>query len=186
MVDSISCVIPEITIHNGRAVTTSIAVANYFEKPHDNVLKKIRTVMLDCPPSYRLVNFNETSYTRENPNGGPGIETPMFELTRDAFVLIVMGFTGKKALQWKIRYIEAFNEMEEELRRRPLTTTSCDMIQGGPRTVVIRFGEAGNIEYISQAPEESMITTIDSFRYWMEQNGWLVIHKDKLLEKLVG
>lgn len=118
MTSQISSVIPEITIHNGRAVTTSIAVANYFEKAHDNVLKKIRAVIADCPSSYHIVNFNEM--VREVPGGdGAMRQMPMFELTRDAFALIVMGFTGKKALQWKIRYIEAFNAMETELHNRP-------------------------------------------------------------------
>ncbi|MBJ9121008.1 Rha family transcriptional regulator [Citrobacter koseri] len=106
---------PEVIVNNGKAVTTSLAVAAYFQKTHDNVLKKIRSVIAECEEEYRLVNFNETSYTRENPNGGAGISTPMFELTRDAFVLIVMGFTGKKALQWKIDYINAFNKMEAAL-----------------------------------------------------------------------
>ncbi|ECI4012793.1 hypothetical protein DN310_26830 [Salmonella enterica subsp. salamae] len=106
---------PEVSIHDGKAVTTSLAVAHYFQKTHDNVLKKIRSVIAECEEEYRLVNFNETSYTRGNPNGGVGISTPMFELTRDAFVLIVMGFTGKKALQWKIDYINAFNKMEAAL-----------------------------------------------------------------------
>ncbi|MEX2990319.1 Rha family transcriptional regulator [Serratia fonticola] len=108
---------PEIFIHDGKAVTTSLAVADFFKKTHDNILKKIRAVITECEPEYRLVNFNETSYQRENPNGGAGIPTMMFELTRDAFVLIVMGFTGKKALQWKIDYIGAFNRMEAKLRK---------------------------------------------------------------------
>ncbi|MDU3302116.1 MAG: Rha family transcriptional regulator, partial [Enterobacter ludwigii] len=95
--------------------TTSVAVANYFQKRHDHVMDKIRAVMADCDPAWRFPNFRETSYTRENPNGGDGIATVMYELTRDAFVLIAMGFTGKKALQWKIDYIEAFNRMEAEL-----------------------------------------------------------------------
>lgn len=116
---AIPSTIPEITIHDGKAITTSVAVAEYFHKTHDNVLKKIRSVMEECDPSYRLVNFNETSYQRENPNGGSGISTAMFELTRDAFVLIVMGFTGKKALQWKIDYITAFNRMEAQLQTSP-------------------------------------------------------------------
>lgn len=103
---------PEVTIHGGKAVTTSISVAEYFQKRHDNVMEKIRAVMAECDDEYRLLNFKETVYERENPSGGAGISTPMFELTRDAFVLIVMGFTGKKALQWKIDYINAFNKME--------------------------------------------------------------------------
>lgn len=113
---------PSVFIHNGKAITTSIAIAEYFQKTHDNVLKKIRSIIAECDDEYRLVNFNETSYLRENPNGGDGIATVMYELTRDAFVLIAMGFTGKKALQWKINYINAFNRMEAELYGTKITS----------------------------------------------------------------
>ncbi|HHQ6553302.1 TPA: Rha family transcriptional regulator [Serratia fonticola] len=113
---SILAVSPEIFIHDGKAVTTSLAVANFFKKTHDNILKKIRAVITECEPEYHLVNFNEV--VRDVPGGDGAIrKMPMFELTRDAFVLIVMGFTGKKALQWKIDYIGAFNRMEAKLRK---------------------------------------------------------------------
>lgn len=106
--------IPEVTIHDGKAITTSIAVAEYFHKRHDDVLKKIRSVVAECEPEYHVRNFAEVF--REVPGGDGAIrKMPMFELTRDAFVLIVMGFTGKKALQWKIDYINAFNKMEAAL-----------------------------------------------------------------------
>lgn len=103
---------PEITIHDGKAVTTSMSVAEYFHKRHDDVLKKIRAVMADCESEYRLRNFAVCHKNNELQNGKP---QPYFELTRDAFVLIVMGFTGKRALQWKIDYINAFNKMEAAL-----------------------------------------------------------------------
>lgn len=117
MTTQISCVIPEITIHNNRAVTTSFAVASYFQKRHDDVLRKIRSVSDDCDPAWRLRNFTVCHENNELQNGKP---QPYFELTRDAFALIVMGFTGKKALQWKIDYINAFNAMEAELQK-PVT-----------------------------------------------------------------
>jgi Rha family phage regulatory protein len=118
MNNPLSCVFPEITVHNNRAVTTSIAVANYFQKRHDHIIDKIRAVIANCDPAYHLPNFREM--VREVPGGDGAVrQMPMFELTRDAFALIVMGFTGKKALQWKIRYIEAFNAMETELHNRP-------------------------------------------------------------------
>lgn len=105
---------PTVFIHDGKAVTTSIAIAEYFHKTHDNVLKKIRSVIAECDSEYHLVNFNEVV---RDVSGGDGAvrKMPMYELTRDAFVLIAMGFTGKKALQWKINYINAFNRMEAEL-----------------------------------------------------------------------
>uniref|UniRef100_A0A9X8VDF1 Rha family transcriptional regulator n=1 Tax=Serratia marcescens TaxID=615 RepID=A0A9X8VDF1_SERMA len=77
-------------------------------------MDKIRSIMGDCEPEWCFLNFKEASREVVQPNGG--IATyKCFELTRDAFVLIVMGFTGKKALQWKIDYINAFNKMEAAL-----------------------------------------------------------------------
>lgn len=108
---SIQNTTPEVTIHEGKAVTTSMAVAEYFHKRHDDVMKKIRSVIADCEPDYHARNFAEMFQEVEVANGAVR-KSPYFELTRDAFVLIVMGFTGKKALQWKIDYINAFNRME--------------------------------------------------------------------------
>lgn len=118
MTTSISPLLPEVKVCDNRAITTSVAVANYFQKRHDNVMEKIRTVISECDSEWRLLNFKETHYERENPNGGARISAPAFEMTRDAFSLIVMGFTGKKALQWKINYIKAFNQMEAKLQKR--------------------------------------------------------------------
>lgn len=106
---------PSVFIHNGKAVTTSQAVAEYFIKRHDNVIQKIEC--LDCSPEFRLLNFKETSYQRENPNGGNGITTKCYQMTKDGFVFLVMGFTGKKAAAFKEAYISEFNRMEAELSK---------------------------------------------------------------------
>jgi Rha family phage regulatory protein len=187
--EPISAVIPEIIIHNSRAVTTSIAVANYFQKRHDNVIDKIRAVMADCDPAYHLLNFKEV--VREVPGGdGAMRKMPMFELTRDAFVLIVMGFTGKKALQWKIDYINAFNKMEAELHQRAVQSQGTDMLPGNSRAVLVYFDESGGIKYTQTVPEDATVCTVEIFRHWMEQNGWLVINKKELrhltVEQLVS
>lgn len=170
MLEPISAVIPEITVHDGKVVTTSLSVACYFHKTHDNVLKKIRSVMDECEPAWRLVNFNETSYQRENPNGGTGISTTMFELTRDAFVLIVMGFTGKKALQWKIDYINAFNQMESELQK-PAQVMPLDY----EFLTVVRGGKVFDQRFAS--PDE-LFLTFDSFKEMAGRLGYLIIHGD--------
>lgn len=121
MTNQLSVIAPTVVIHDGKVVTTSIAIAEYFQKTHDNVLKKIRSVIAECDDEYHLVNFNEVV---RDVSGGDGAirKMPMYELTRDAFVLIAMGFTGKKALQWKINYINAFNRMEAELYGNKITS----------------------------------------------------------------
>lgn len=105
---------PEIQLVDGHAVTTSMAVAEYFLKAHDDVLRKIRNTMADCPKEWCLRNFTEASRDVIQPNSGVATYK-YYQLTRDAFVLITMGFTGKRALQWKIDYINAFNAMEAKL-----------------------------------------------------------------------
>ncbi|MBS8303432.1 Rha family transcriptional regulator, partial [Escherichia coli] len=100
---------PEITIINGQAVTSSLAVAYYFSKRHDDVLKKIR--FLDCSPEFCARNFAETSISLNQPNGGTR-KLPCYQITRDGFAFLAMGFTGKRAARFKEAYINAFNQME--------------------------------------------------------------------------
>jgi Rha family phage regulatory protein len=104
---------PSIVLSNGQPVTSSLKVAEHFEKQHDDVLRTIRDIIRNMPDSFRDRNFAPTSYTVEGQNRS----YPAFHLTRDGFTLVAMGFTGRKALAWKIRYIQAFNAMEAELKR---------------------------------------------------------------------
>ncbi|CAK8740750.1 hypothetical protein SODG_004227 [Sodalis praecaptivus] len=103
-----SLVAPKVTIHNGKAVTTSLDVADYFGKRHDNVLRTIEH--LDCSTKFSALNFEGAEYTDEQ-----GKQRPMFEMTKDGFVFLVMGFTGKKAAAFKEAYIAEFNRMEARL-----------------------------------------------------------------------
>ena len=76
-----------------------------FEKRHDNVLRDIKEFIVD--ESFGLLNFEEFSYINSQNK-----EQPEYLMTRDGFTLLAMGFTGAKAMQWKIKYAEAFNTME--------------------------------------------------------------------------
>jgi Rha family phage regulatory protein len=110
MIESISCVIPEITVHNNRPVTTSLAVANFFQKLHKDILRKIAT--LECTPSFTQRNFTLCHENNELQNGKP---QPVYEMTKNGFIFLVMGFTGKKAAAFKEAYIAEFDRMESEL-----------------------------------------------------------------------
>lgn len=113
--------VPSVFVHNGRPSTTSRTVAQYFNKRHDDVLRSIRTLLNATPQNFRLRNFSESSYTNEQ-----GKIQPMYIIYRDGFMLLVMGYTGKKALAIKLAYIEAFNAMEEELARRSRPALAAD------------------------------------------------------------
>ena len=107
---------PSVSIHSGRPATTSLEVAKFFGKRHDNVLRDIDALLSQLPENSLQPNFEETYQEQETPFGAKRIR--MFILYRDGFMLLVMGYTGKKALSMKLPYIEAFNRMEEELARQ--------------------------------------------------------------------
>ncbi|EAB7897266.1 Rha family transcriptional regulator [Salmonella enterica subsp. enterica serovar Derby] len=101
---------PEIRIINGQAVTSSQAVADYFIKRHDNVIQKIKN--LECSSKFAALNFKESEYT-----DATGRKLPCYNITRDGFAFLAMGFTGKRAAQFKEAYINAFNQMEKQLSK---------------------------------------------------------------------
>ena len=108
---------PSVSLHFGRPATTSLEVANFFGKRHDNICRDIRGLIESTPENFRVLNFEETFRTIPGPNNSERQET-YFILYRDGFMLLVIGYTGKKALAMKLAYIEAFNRMEEELARQ--------------------------------------------------------------------
>lgn len=89
-------------------VVTSLDVAETFGKEHRRVLQDIRD--LKCSEEFRLRNFVQSNYVNEQ-----GHKQPMFIMTRDAFTILVMGYTGEKAMQFKEAYIKQFNAMEKAL-----------------------------------------------------------------------
>ena len=107
---------PSVSIHSGRPATTSLEVAKFFGKRHDNVLRDIDALLSQLPENSLQLNFEETYQEQETPLGVKQIR--VFIIYRDGFMLLVMGYTGKKALGMKLAYIEAFNRMEEELARQ--------------------------------------------------------------------
>ena len=94
--------------NDGQPVTNSLLVAEKFEKEHKNVLRDIRNLVAQNCAVRNL--FVETTYVSER-----GCDEPLFVMGRDGFSLLVMGFTGEKALQFKLDFINAFNRMEEML-----------------------------------------------------------------------
>ena len=98
------------------AMTDSLTVAESFGKRHDHVIRKIEQLKNDCPQKWGEC-FNLTRY--KDPSGK---WNPRYLMNRDGFSLLVMGFTGKKALEWKIKYIDAFNKMESVVSQRRTST----------------------------------------------------------------
>jgi len=94
--------------------TTSRIVADVFEKEHKNVLQSIENIIMQMGYAENSAHlFIRTEYVHEQNKQ----KYPEYLLTRDGFSLLAMGFNGEKALKWKLDYINAFNEMEKELKR---------------------------------------------------------------------
>ncbi|WP_334468311.1 Rha family transcriptional regulator [Arsenophonus sp. PmNCSU2021_1] len=108
----LSTINPKVTVHNGKAITNSRDVADYFGKRHDDILKKLRNI--DSSAEFNARNFAEVNYI-----DAKGEKRPMYQMTKDGFVFLVMGFTGKKAAAFKEAYIAEFNRMEAELHSVP-------------------------------------------------------------------
>ena len=120
-----------------QVVVSSRDVARVFEKRHDNVLKDIRELKISS--EFRLLNFEESNYLNEQSK-----QQPQYILTRDGFAIIAMGYTGKKAMQFKEAYINTFNRMESLLRERQTT----DWLETRKKGKIIRRMETDVIQQL--------------------------------------
>lgn len=99
-----------VIMHDQHAVTTSLKVAEVFEKEHRNVMQSIKNLIAENSATRKM--FVEDSYLNSRNQS-----FPMFYMDRDGFTLLAMGFTGSKAMEFKLKYIEAFNKMEEQIKQ---------------------------------------------------------------------
>ena len=101
-----------VIMKDKQAVTSSLQVAEVFDKQHKHVMEAIKNKLNSAENSALLENmFVEGQYTASN-----GKSNPMYYMNRDGFSFIVMGFTGHKADGFKLQYIKAFNEMEQQVK----------------------------------------------------------------------
>lgn len=103
-----------VRIKNNQVVVSSRQVAEKFGKEHKHVLESIRQIL--------VAENSATKFYQETTHEYRGQKFPEYLMNRDGFTLLAMGFTGKDALQWKMKYIAAFNEMEAKLNGRPVST----------------------------------------------------------------
>ena len=123
-------------------VTSSQIIAAYFNKEHRNVLADIRAILAAENSAAKF--FYTASFLNR------GKRYPMYFMNRDGFSLLAMGFTGKKALEWKIRYIQAFNEMERKLKEQENPTAqNC--------TVNSKTPDVAPPEVLAQARAKTML-----------------------------
>lgn len=191
-----------VICNNGKATTTSMKVAEYFEKRHDNVMAAIGKLLEDKEIKGRL-NFKESSYTNEQNK-----QQPMYELDRDGFTLLAMGFNGKKALAFKLSYIDAFNKAEKALLSNnafqipqnfhealQLAADQAKQIEQRDKMIAITAPKAAALDRITVAEGEMCISNaakllgyakIKDFFQWLHELKWIfrrggawIAHQDK-------
>ncbi len=146
----------EIPIHNtnGEFTVSSLQVAEDFGKQHKDVLKAIKNLLKETS-AQNCANLTEEEISAQNLTAqnsaltnitaqnfaltkmfiestykaGTGKSYKYYEINRDGFALLAMGFTGKKALQWKLKYIEAFNLMEQQLKENAQIIDNSEIIK---------------------------------------------------------
>ena len=101
-----------VKIKNNQVVVSSRQVAEKFGKLHKDVLENIRQIL--------VAEFSAAKFFQETTFENRGKQYPEYLMNRDGFSLLVMGFTGKDALHWKMKYIAAFNDMERKLQNKML------------------------------------------------------------------
>jgi len=128
-----------VVIQNNQIVVSSKDIADHFGKQHKDVLENIHNILAAENSATKF--YQETTYQNRRK------DYKEYLMNRDGFSLLAMGFTGKKALQWKLKYIEAFNEMEETLKQgyleEPVNPNElhCKTYKGVPVITIGDFAE---------------------------------------------
>lgn len=138
-----------VILKNDEAVCSSLEVAEKFGKRHDKLLSEIERMYGNLIGKLDVQNggakfFQKSSYKNR------GKQYPMYLMNRDGFSLLVMGFTGKKALEWKLKYINAFNAMEKLLRER----STEDWIETRQQSKLARKSETDIIQKLVEYAKE--------------------------------
>ena len=111
-------------------------IAEVFGKQHSHVMRDIRNLLNSgMSEEFRQSNFGQSNYLNEQ-----GHRQPCYHLTRDGFVMLVMGYTGEKAMRFKEAYIKRFNEMDEKIQmlqslrdQNPLLTEAIKVTRENPK-----------------------------------------------------
>lgn len=99
---------PKVFIYHDHVFTNLLAISEHFGKRHSDLIRAVEN--LECSSEFNERNFALVKYRDKK-----GEMRKSYRLTRDGFVFLVMGFTGKKAAVFKEAYIKRFNEMEQWL-----------------------------------------------------------------------
>ncbi|HIG9583300.1 TPA: Rha family transcriptional regulator, partial [Escherichia coli] len=128
---------------------------------------------LECSERFLTRNFSRVKFEHR------GNTYNAYQITKNGFVFLVMGFTGKKAAAFKEAYIAEFDRMEAELHQNNTTPTD-KIIPGDGRTLVVHFDEHGNIKFTETIPDGAMVCTLDAFQFYLEKRGWTLVNRSAI------
>lgn len=152
-----------VQIDDGQMFTTSLIVAEAFEKEHKDVLKAISN--LECSKEFHERNFAPMVYEAEIGSGAKR-EFPAYRLTRDGFAFLAMGSTGKKAAAWKEKFLEAFNAMEAALLKRQQEEKAPLPQQEEAKTSFSKSLAFRSHRLISEQQRDALIGALHAEAYW--------------------
>jgi Rha family phage regulatory protein len=148
-----------VYVKQNRVLTDSRHLAEVFGKQHFHVLRTIEEQLKEMPEEFSASNFGLVDFL-----DAKGEKRPMYELTYDAFTLIAMGFTGKKASAYKIEYIQEFNRMRDELDKRGLETyTDLELLMRALTRLEVEKARANKAE-------ETIITNQENASQFAQEN----------------
>ncbi|MDH1743517.1 Rha family transcriptional regulator [Comamonas thiooxydans] len=166
-------VTPDLAIVDGQITTTSQQIAEHFGKAHRSVLLAIRR--LECSTEFTEHNFVRSEYADVT-----GRKLPCYRITRDGFVFLAMGFTGKESAQWKEAYITAFNKMEVRLLEQ---ATKAQPVQAALDYDRISPAQAQDLKLIVQAIVDAGIQkyaeTWARLQRKFKVHSYLALHPDQ-------
>lgn len=149
---------------NDQVLTNSLLVAEKFGKEHKHVLDAIRELIQGCAETSADPMFVETIYVNEQNRQ----EYPIFVMNRDGFTLLAMGFTGKKALKFKLDYIAAFNAMERSLKEIKTPQTYAEALR--------RLADEVEAKEQIQYQLEQKTEQLDESKEWYSIKRWAKEH----------
>lgn len=152
---------------NNQVLTNSLLVAEKFGKEHSDVLRAIDALVSKMAENQCEGYFAETSVDIPQPNGGVR-DSRVVIMNRDGFTLLVMGFTGKKALQFKLDYIAAFNAMEKQLKVLSTPQTYAEALR--------RLADEVEEKERTKALLEQKTEQLDESKEWYSIKRWAKEH----------
>ena len=143
-------------IKKAKIITTSVKIAEYFNRRHDNILRAIEK--LDCSESFKLLNY-EVTYFNDKSNR----MTKLYNITKDGFLFLVMGFRGEKAAEIKEAFINEFNEKSKFIENMIINYNSEEWKQTRNENKKIRLKETDEIKKMIEYARENGSENADNY-----------------------